>query len=688
MRMFALPAICLMAGAMALSAQAAASPDAQTDLPVTAVTLYSSGVGYFEHAGVVHGDASAELHFKTSQINDVLKSLTLRDDDGGKVSTVSYPSQDPLAKTLHSFQVDITGNPGMAALLNQLRGARITVQVQTERISGTILGVEMRPKAVDKGDPVDQPVLNLLTGATIHSIDLATVTALTLDDARLQDELTRALGALSQARDQDKKVVTVDFTGTGARHVRIGYVVETPIWKTSYRLMLGDKKAALQGWAIVENETESDWKDVALSLVSGRPISFIMDLYQPLYLHRPTVIPQLFAGLRPQVYAGGLPSDRITQALALQPGTVVARNSLVPRDEVTTSQSISAGTGRFEDATITTGRSALGGVISMATAQQLGELFSYSIPHVTLARQKSAMLPIVTDTVPIERVSIYNATVLPRNPLNGVRFTNTTSKHLLQGPVTVLDQNAYAGDAQINDVPPGQKRLLSYGIDLDVTVDNTTHHDTATVVTATISKGALILDRRIELSQEYRIDNKGSRDKTIIIEHPISPGRKLVDSLEPIETTPTVYRFQKVAPAGKVSILTIREASEQHQTLTMLPADVGQLLTYSRTGEIPAKVRDAITKAIQLKQAVIDLDAQIGNRVAQIADITSEQDRIRENMKAVAPKTDYYNRLLSKLNDQESTIEKLQKERDDLQAKRDAANEALDDYLNGLTVGA
>ena len=175
---------------------------------------------------------------------------------------------------------------------------------------------------------------------------------------------------------------------------------------------------------------------------------------------------------------------------------------------------------------------------------KLGELFQYTVGNVTLPRQKSAMLPIITDSVEIERVSIYNASVLQTNPLNGVRLKNTTGKHLLQGPVTVLDKNSYAGDARIDNVPPGQERLLSYGIDLDMLVDNTKNTQTASVVTAKIVKGMLIVDRKSVASQEYAADNKSAKDKTLVIEHPIRAGWKLVDTQKPIETTPTLYRFK------------------------------------------------------------------------------------------------------------------------------------------------
>lgn len=674
--------------ASSLTAQADPSRAAKVDLPVKSVVLFSSGVGFFEHAGSVRGDGSTELRFKTAQINDVLKSLVLQDQDGGRVGTITYASQDPISKTLRSFQVDITDNPGMASLLNQLRGAKVTVQVPGDRLSGTVVGVEVRRKPVDKGESVDAQVLNLLSGAMIRSIDLASITSLSLDDPQLQDELAKALAALGQARDQDKKPVTINFTGSGERRVRIGYVVETPIWKTSYRLILDEKGARLQGWAIVENQTESDWNDVSLSLVSGRPVSFIMDLYQPLYLQRPTVVPELFAGLRPQQYQAGVEGG-VARLPAAPAGGGGRGGALVPRDQVTSRQSIP--TNAFEDASITTGASSSeftnSSIRNLATAARLGELFQYAIPHVTLARQKSAMLPIVTDTVSVTRLSIYNATVLPRNPLNGVRLKNTTGKHFQQGPVTVLDANSYAGDARIDDVPPGQERLLSYGIDLDLVVDNTRNNQAASVVTAKVVKGTLLVDRKFVSSQDYQVDNKGTRDKTVVIEHPLRQGFKLAEGLKPVETTPTLYRFQLNAPAGKVTVLAVKEENVRQETLSMLPSDIGQLLSYSRTGEIPQAVRDALTKAIQMKQALLDLDAQITDRGRQVSDITSEQERIRENMKTVEPKSPYYDRLLAKLNEQESAIERLQNERDGLELRRDSQRKALEDYLNGLTVG-
>jgi hypothetical protein len=329
---------------------------------------------------------------------------------------------------------------------------------------------------------------------------------------------------------------------------------------------------------------------------------------------------------------------------------------------------------------------AAGSVQAIASAAKLGALFQYTVGNVTLPRQKSAMLPIITDSIEIERLSIYNASVLKTNPLNGVRLKNTTGKHLLQGPVTVLDVNSYAGDARIDDIPPGQERLLSYGIDLDMLVDASKNTQSASVVSARVVKGMLIVERKSVASQEYAADNKSAKDKQLVIEHPIRVGWKLVDTQKPIETTPTLYRFKGNAAANKVTTLTVREELVHSETIAMLPADVGSLIYYSRAGEIPRDVRDAIAKAIRLKQAVLDLDRQIASRSQQINDITQEQTRIRENMKTVSQGSQYYNRLLSKLNEQESSIETLQKERSTLITARDSARKDMEDYLSTLTV--
>jgi hypothetical protein len=680
--------------------KAAMQDQQKAGVPVKAVVLFSSGVGYFEHFGTVKGGGSTELRFKTQQINDILKSLVLQDLDGGKVSAVTYPSQDPIAKTLKSFQVDITANPSLGDLLNQLRGAKVKVTLGAENAEGTILGVEKRVKPAGDGKgTVTVSVLNLISGGTVRSVELEQVTKLELEDKTLQQELARALEALAQARDQDKKPVTINFTGDGERHIRIGYVVETPVWKTSYRLILGEK-SNLQGWAIVENQTDNDWNDVQLSLVSGRPISFIQDLYQPLYVPRPVVQPELFASLRPQTYEGGMAEAKEVQRFA-------GVSNAAPAAPMAAAAPAPAGAMRGGAGGIAMGRQlasdrlakadeaeyakrpmdAASSVSSVASATKLGELFQYTVGSVSLPRQKSAMIPIITDPVEVERLSIYNQGVLAKHPLTGARVKNTTGKHLLAGPVTVLQDSGYAGDASIDNVPPGQERLISYGVDLEVIVDATKNKQDSAIQTGSIVKGVLHLKRKHVFTQDYQAENKGDKDKALIIEHPIRQGWKLVDTDKPIETTETLYRFKGKVAANKATKLTVKEEIVQGEEIAILPMDLNAMSYYVQQGEIPQKVRDALGKAAQLKSATVDTERKITQKNQQVQQVSAEQNRIRENLKTVSAQSEYYTRLLKKLNDQETQIEGYQAEVEELKKTLDKQRKELETYVAGLEVG-
>src|SRR5207249_3766205 len=147
----------------------------------------------------------------------------------------------------------------------------------------------------------------------MRAMKLADVQRVRFLNPIIDSEFKKALETLALSHDTQKKAVSINCLGEGKRNIKVGYVIENPIWKTSYRLVLDkDKKAKpfLQGWAVVENPSDEDWKDVRMALVSGRPISFQMDLYQPLYVNRPLVEPELFASLRPVAYSGGLGGDR------------------------------------------------------------------------------------------------------------------------------------------------------------------------------------------------------------------------------------------------------------------------------------------------------------------------------------------------------------------------------------------
>ena len=282
-------------------------------LPLSQVVLFNSGVGYFQREGVVEGNTRVDLTFPVSDVNDLLKSLVLPDLGNGKVSTVSYDSEEPVEKTLKSFALDLTNNPTLGQIINQARGEKIEVVLQQNgaaqpgNVAGIIIGMEVQHAPNPKDALVDVDVLNLLCAEGVRGIPLSQVQRLRFLNASLDSEFRRALEVLAAAHNSQKRTVSLNFVGEGKRTVKVGYVVENPIWKTSYRLVLDKNgKPSLHGWAIVENTSDEDWTDVRMALISSRPISFQMDLYQPLFVPRPTVEPELFASLRPPTYQGAL----------------------------------------------------------------------------------------------------------------------------------------------------------------------------------------------------------------------------------------------------------------------------------------------------------------------------------------------------------------------------------------------
>src|SRR5262245_37411596 len=303
-------------------------------LPISQVVLFSSGAGYFQRGGRVEGTQRVDLSFPVQDVNDLIKSMTLRDLDGGHVSAVTYDSNVPVERTLQSFAINLTTNPSFAQILNQARGEKVEVVLQQANstqpgtLTGSIIGVETKQQAVDKA-VVNVEVLNLWCADGMRSLKLSEVQRVRFLNALMDSEFKKALETLALGHDSQKKTVSLGFAGEGKRQVKVGYVVENPVWKTSYRLVLdkpeknngkeGQKahKPYLQGWAVVENTTDEDWSGVRMALISGRPISFKMNLYDALFVQRPVVEPELYASLRPPSYSGALhfsPDGRLATA--------------------------------------------------------------------------------------------------------------------------------------------------------------------------------------------------------------------------------------------------------------------------------------------------------------------------------------------------------------------------------------
>ena len=676
--------------AVAAAVAARAEGPEKANLPLKKVVLFSSGVGFFEHFGQVEGNASVEMKFKAEDINDLLKSMVVQDLDGGQVSTVTYGSKDPITKTLKSFSIDLTVNPTMADLLRQVRGERVVIEAPNE-ISGVILGVETRKKRIGDDEIIEVDVLNLLTDEGLRAVPLETIGRIKLANEKLDAELRKALGILASAHATDKKSVELSFLGKGTRRAWVGYIQETPIWKTTYRLVLSDDaEPLLQGWAIVENTSEEDWSHVQLKLVSGRPISFTMDLYQPLYIPRPEEQLELFASLRPRTYEQDLERKEMELAKAEKaaspaPSGMAARG----RRMLDRAGGFAPSADNMVDDSDKLAEKDVGlgfqGVRSAATAGDVGNLFQYVIATpVSLPRQQSAMLPIVNADVKCEKVSIYNPAVQPKHPLYGARFTNTTDLHLMQGPITVFDGGVYAGDAKIADLPPGSERLISYGLDLDAEVVRLAAGRPEELLAVQITKGTLISTRKFVRSAEYTVKNSGKAPKNVLIESPIEPNWTLVEPKEPAEKTRDMYRFAVAAAPGAPAKLVVEEQRIDRQQIALTNLDSNAIQFFISAKVVSEKVKAALAEIVKRKHEMQQVAVERNQCEQRIAAINNDQNRIRQNMGQLDRNSDVFKRYVKKFSDQETEIETLRDRIAELTEKEAALRKSLDEYMMGL----
>ncbi|MBP3959211.1 DUF4139 domain-containing protein [Gemmata sp. G18] len=663
-----------------------------TTLPLTRVVLFNSGVGYFSRSGEVEGEARVDLTFPESDVNDLLKSMVLEDFGRGRISAVSYDSREPIARTLGSFAINLNNNPTFAGIIGQLRGERIEVAVsataanQPGKLTGTIVGVE-KQKVPAGTQTLDADVLNMWCAEGMRAIKMSDIQSLRFSNPVIESEFRRALEVLALSHDSQKKAVQLHFAGEGKRKVQVGYVIGAPIWKTSYRLLMNEKeKPYLQGWAMVENPTDEDWTGVKMALVSGRPISFKMDLYNPLYVERPTVEPELFASLRPVTYRGGFEKEDEVMRMRMQINKLEestksisdkrAQNNLPPRkpDMRAFAQYDMAGLGvavqpndpnaKFarDTAAELAQRLGTGSVGNAATAGALGDFFQYTIDHpVTLPRQKSALLPIVGKDVEGTRVSIYNPAVQAKHPLLGLRLKNTSGAHLNQGPITVFEGSTYAGDTRVLDVQPNEERLLSYAIDLGTEVDPKAGAGKQKITSIKAVKGIVTTTTKVTEETTYKAINRSQTDRALLIEHPNRTTQqfKLVDTDKPTEDTPEVFRFGLGLKAGETKSFTVKEERDDVSTIALTNGAEDQIRYFVSLSEASPALKQRLTEALTIKGGWDATARELAQVTADLQRFTVDQDRIRKNLRETPKESEVYATYLKKLSDQEKEIDAL-----------------------------
>jgi hypothetical protein len=769
--------------------------DDSASLPIKRVVLYKNGVGYFEHLGGIQNNQQVTIAFTSGQLNDVLKSLTVLDLNGGRITGVAYGSAAPVEKQLGDLRMGTDEKASLADFLQGLRGARLEVKNGSAILTGRLLSVERKTR-VSSGTTLEIDSVSLIADSgEIHTMEISPAFSVRLLERGLTGKVERLLDLVSSGREPDVRRMVISTAGTGERSLFVSYISEVPIWKTTYRIVLDSKTGAnplLQGWAIVDNTVGEDWDKVELSLVAGAPQSFIQNLSQPYYARRPvvplpgamTTTPQTYestlipggarltgtvtdpsgagiagasvkafdasgalAGETPTNAGGvyelrGLPEGALRLEVASQgfsraviggvassltkpvqqdvrlqiasAGDAVSVAAAAPAMQAESSAlTATAGTGR--GGTLGSGAELGGtrrpgfgagsgggfggGVYNVdeararaeaaARARELGDLFEYKLKEpITIPKNRSALVPIVQSTIHAEKVSVWNDQAgLPR-PQRALWITNSSGLTLDGGSFSVLEEETFAGEGIFDPIRPNEKRLVSYATDLALNASSTEGSEPQRVTRVIVSHGVMIHKSEVREKKTYTFRNEDSSPRTVIVEHPVRPRYELRGAAQPAETTAAWMRFRLEVGPKQTESLGIEEARPIEVTYGLSAISSAQVATLVRQRSIDKSVEEALRRVLAQKDVIEGLEQQNNAREEEKQRIFDDQQRLRENMKALkgsAEERALLQRYTQQLSDQETRLESLRKEIAETAAKRESAQAVLDRMIAELS---
>ena len=661
---------------------------------VKKIVLYKHGMGYFERHGKVKGNATLSLPFKAEQMKDLLTSFFVLDLDGGKVNSVLYDTKDPLSKQLEGILINVPENNALSQFLMQLKGAKINVSAGGDKISGRIMGIEPITERSKDGQVLrqDYKLVMLTDAGPIKSIDMYSMTEFTLQDPALQRDLERLLAITLDAKYTDRKLVTIQAQGDGERNLRIGYLVEQPIWKASYRVLLDkDVKAdsLIQGWALTENNTEEDWKDVDIAFVAGNPLSYIMDLYSPYYPQRPLVpIPGL-TGL--SVNWGAAPEASSSNMLQAADANKAKDEALAYRGErrrdmnapAAPSAKKAAAGEYFEAAAAGKPMAELAerSMAAMATGTKVGELFSYEAKEkVTIARGKAAMVPIISQKNKGERVVYFKAAFSPR-PVDAYVLKNESDLTFEAGAMTFFEESTSLGSGILSHVlVPGAKEIIPYALDAAVSITPAVQAQSDPAYKGVVANGYLTLTSVETLMSTWKIANKGKDEKTVLFDQPINAAYKLVEPAKAEEEVEGHYRFRVVEKAGELKEFKVMERRDVMQSVYLANVNEDQIRFYAQQKFFSEKAKAFFAELLAMQAQKAELVRSVANMNGQVQRLSEEQNRLRSNLntlKQTAKEDELRAKWVKSLSDAEDALVQLRVKLDDANVKQRQLDEQL-----------
>lgn len=690
--------------AIAAFAAALSSPGEASELPLKRVALSTSGLAQFTHSGPVAAGSSVDLSVRLDQVDDLLKSLTIFDNQGA-IGAVSLPGKAPLAELFRDLPFGPEALNSPTALLNALVGAEIEIEGQVGA-RGRVFRVEQENVQLpNNGGHIIRHRLTILTEKGLVQAVLEELSALRFADPQVKAQIDKALAGLALNRAKERRTLSIGFLGQGAREAGFSYVVAAPVWKTAYRLVLPKEggKARLQGWAVVENLSGGDWRDVDLTLISGNPVAFKQSLYTAFYSERPEAPVTVSTRIMPRrddAEDSARPGGRPQPQMALAAPAPSAKSGLAHADRARMGGGHGGGGGGG-------GSGGYGGVggdggrgtfsadeavpeipASAAVAAEAEEASTqvlYRFPgKLSLAAGSTMMAPFVDHEIGAQRAWLFQPETNGRHPLAAVRLRNDTDSGLPAGLVTAFDMSGdgaanFAGDAQMPLLPKGASKFVTFALDSKTDVRRSDRGSKETRLGKAVN-GVLSITIRSRWNIDYEITPPADEDREIYIEEPRQTGWTVAGDARDVEETPTRYRYKAVAPKGRTTkaSLVLEHTGTETVMLTDMAPD-GILTAISGLENESPALKETIARLGELVAQINKAEKRREEFDAERKKIDEDQQRIRQNLSSVGQSSDLGRRYLDTLKKQEDRLAALEdagKAVDkEVEAKRAAAEE-------------
>jgi len=625
-------------------------------LPVTHMTLYKHGVGFFQRRAQFEGQEVA-LSFRTEEMNDVLKSLTAIDWGAGKVLGLEYATPQSDEERLKGCSIRLSDRQSLRDLLMALRGRSVRLLLdQQEQHEGLMVGLD----EVSGEQPLATTLVSLLLAESreVRAIPLGRVQGVdVLDDEAATDLRFFLETALGQ---EEHRQVTVRLT-PGEHDLSVSYVAPAPTWRVSYRIVAesesdeDEAKTLLLGWGIFDNKLEEDLEGISLALVAGMPISFIYDLYEPFTPKRPVIHEEGRVAAGPveygQVMAVKAPRGAMREMASM---AGIMNDPVDPRVPMPSLESVREST-----------------LVEMV-GEDLGELFQYAIATpVTVGRGQSAMVPIVSANLKHRKDLLYNGSKMPEHPVATLRMNNDSGLTLERGPATVLDDGHYAGEAMLPFTADGAEIVVGYAVELGAKVreDRGSSRETHGL---RIEKRVLLVEEWDIRWIEYSVLNSTNETLTVLIEHPRLARFELFETSEPKEQTQEHRRFEVEASAGEEVVLRVQERKLVRRREALHRRSVRELRGFLKLGLLDHRNERALGELLALWHKIAGHENRLEELEKERAKIFKAQDQIQGNMKALdkmGKEGQLRASYVDKLEASEGHLQKLAKEEVSLQAE-------------------